>query len=322
MYYVHYNGWSMSHDEWMPEAVLGNLLPDEVANPGDLQNPSPTRSSKSNYIIYDPLVSSEKHSSIPAYALPAQGSAKTTPKPKRKKSSKDGAEKRRKDSLSDGFTDDFEVEIDAHATPSLGTVGTPHASPAAGAARLSKRRPQNGAPAKKGAIILGEMEHPVMDSKLIGYPKRHRDLPPALDYELGRPQQVYYHGGEWKHSTPRVRKFHLHSQPLLGSLPQLPFDATLLDGMLAAPTIDLPMVSASPAALQFKAVGSRLGPVKPDSRLTSEIRESIAEKESRLRALKKDLRRNQRLMELYYGKGRGSGGSLLTTSRPGRREHH
>ncbi|PJF20013.1 ARID/BRIGHT DNA-binding domain-containing protein [Paramicrosporidium saccamoebae] len=55
VYYVHYNGWSNSHDEWMPEPVLSKLLPTEVGNPEKLFNPQPTRSSKSNHIIGDPL---------------------------------------------------------------------------------------------------------------------------------------------------------------------------------------------------------------------------------------------------------------------------
>jgi hypothetical protein len=55
VYYVHYNGWSNSHDEWMPESVLSKLLPGEAGNPEKLFNPQPTRSSKSNHIIGDPL---------------------------------------------------------------------------------------------------------------------------------------------------------------------------------------------------------------------------------------------------------------------------
>lgn len=50
-YYVHYHGWSTSHDEWMPEDVLSPLLASEAADPDALANPAPSRSSKSNYII-------------------------------------------------------------------------------------------------------------------------------------------------------------------------------------------------------------------------------------------------------------------------------
>lgn len=57
-YYVHYNGWGTSHDEWMPEAVLSTLLDEEASNPESLTNPPPTRSSKSNRLI-------ESHPSSP-----------------------------------------------------------------------------------------------------------------------------------------------------------------------------------------------------------------------------------------------------------------
>lgn len=53
-YYVHYNGWSNSHDEWMPENVLSPLLPAECTRPEELLNPQPSRSSKSNHIIGEP----------------------------------------------------------------------------------------------------------------------------------------------------------------------------------------------------------------------------------------------------------------------------
>lgn len=61
-YYVHYNGWSSSHDEWMPEVVLNKLLTEEALDPEALVNPHPNRSSKSNYIIGEPPVTAEhKH---------------------------------------------------------------------------------------------------------------------------------------------------------------------------------------------------------------------------------------------------------------------
>lgn len=53
-YYIHYNGWSTSHDEWMPQEVLGKLLEGEKGEPENLVNPQPNRSSKSNHIIGDP----------------------------------------------------------------------------------------------------------------------------------------------------------------------------------------------------------------------------------------------------------------------------
>ena len=61
VYYVHYNGWSNSHDEWMPEQVISKLLPEETDNPEDLPNPAPSRSSKSNHIISDEYFVGEKH---------------------------------------------------------------------------------------------------------------------------------------------------------------------------------------------------------------------------------------------------------------------
>lgn len=50
-YYVHYNGWGASHDEWMPESVLSPLTEEEGEDPEALCNPAPSRSSKSNRII-------------------------------------------------------------------------------------------------------------------------------------------------------------------------------------------------------------------------------------------------------------------------------
>ena len=44
----------------MTESVLGGLTPDEEAHPESLRNPQPTRSSKSNYLIYDPASMTEK----------------------------------------------------------------------------------------------------------------------------------------------------------------------------------------------------------------------------------------------------------------------
>lgn len=50
-YYVHYNGWGTSHDEWMPETVISALTEEEAEDPEALCNPAPSRSSKSNRII-------------------------------------------------------------------------------------------------------------------------------------------------------------------------------------------------------------------------------------------------------------------------------
>lgn len=61
VYYVHYNGWSNSHDEWMPEQVISKLFPEESGNPEALTNPAPSRSSKSNHIIPDEYFVGEKH---------------------------------------------------------------------------------------------------------------------------------------------------------------------------------------------------------------------------------------------------------------------
>ena len=46
-YYVHYNGWNSSHDEWMREDVLDPLLAEERRFPESLPNPPASRSSKS-----------------------------------------------------------------------------------------------------------------------------------------------------------------------------------------------------------------------------------------------------------------------------------
>ena len=48
LYYIHYNGWSTSHDEWMPEGILLPLNSEESIDPRKLINPVPSRSSESN----------------------------------------------------------------------------------------------------------------------------------------------------------------------------------------------------------------------------------------------------------------------------------
>lgn len=75
MYYVHYNGWSNSHDEWMPEAVLGKLLPEENQNPSSLPNPHPNRSSKSNHIIGEPPPAHEGERSVKSSKRPSRASS-------------------------------------------------------------------------------------------------------------------------------------------------------------------------------------------------------------------------------------------------------
>lgn len=54
---MHYNGWNSSHDEWMREDVLDPLESSERKSPDLLTNPPPSRSSKSNHLIYDPTIS-------------------------------------------------------------------------------------------------------------------------------------------------------------------------------------------------------------------------------------------------------------------------
>lgn len=75
-YYVHYNGWGASHDEWMPESVLSALTEEEAEDPESLCNPAPSRSSKSNRIISSEkdgissaLASSPKSPASPAKKL-------------------------------------------------------------------------------------------------------------------------------------------------------------------------------------------------------------------------------------------------------------
>jgi hypothetical protein len=93
-YYVHYNGWNSSHDEWMREDVLDPLLGEERRNPENLSNPPPSRSSKSNHLIYDPnvsdrviqnLINQKEGSSSPKKQAPlSPNSPAATKKPGRK----------------------------------------------------------------------------------------------------------------------------------------------------------------------------------------------------------------------------------------------
>lgn len=77
-YYVHYNGWGNSHDEWMPEEVLNAPFPDEESIFDTLANPPPTRSSKSNNIIGDPELTSTTQVSFGSSPLYSK-SAPVTP---------------------------------------------------------------------------------------------------------------------------------------------------------------------------------------------------------------------------------------------------
>jgi len=336
-YYVHYNGWSTSHDEWMPENVLNALHPSELAHPADLANPSPTRSSKSNYIIYDPLVSEKRIPvSVQLAVMGGSGLAsagQTTPKGKRKKSSPG------KDQRYGAESDEYEYAEEDFIINSMAAAAHQQqqqqlltqqqqlhqTSPANGAnQRQSRRRPvANGKQltsiGKSSGFFVEELDHPACDDQVHGWPKRRRDSMPCLDFTMGMPEQLYYFGGQWKHTTPRVRKFNLHG-PTLEACTSLglSLDPKMLREALKPhifvmpelPILQPPKMPPVPRSLCIQ-------PVDLDTRSIEEMQKDIKEKESRLRVMKKEYKHTTRLLQKYYGKQavvRPSAASALLSS--------
>lgn len=311
MYYVHYNGWSTSHDEWMPENVLSPLLPEERVRPQDLTNPVPTRSSKSNYIIYDPMMS-EKHLQQASQMVTPKGKTKSSKKGKELGSGgSSSAEKRSQRRSSDASTlDDDSIHVET-SSPAMQQFSS---------ARHSKRRGGNGTGSSKSshpAILLQEHEHPAVEDKLYGFPKRPREEA-YLDYQLDLPEQVFYHGGRWKHTTPQVRKWFVHRAVNQVQLPDFPpIDDALLEEKLSAPVeAKLPQIPKRAIIIKSKAAAAAPLDRKVSKRSTKEIMASIVEKEARLKDLKKDYKHKMKLLNKYYPSNvRGLKSSLLSVKR-------
>lgn len=318
-YYVHYNGWSTSHDEWMPEHVLEALRPEEKGTPADLANPSPTRSSKSNYIIYDPLIS-ERHQQRMAAVVTGQSSGPATPKSAKRKRSSPG---RKDDSVAGGDSEDLDRDED-FVISRMATASQQTSPMINGAAARQSSRRRHERPAKssnrrgKPTFFLEEMEHPACDDRIHGYPKHRRDSAPVLDFGLGEPEQLFYFGGQWKHTTPRVRKFHIHGTVLAASA-LLDIGEEMLRAAMQPqrivvpqlPTLKLPRMPPVPKALAAPAVET-----SADRRSAVELQVVIEEKEAMLRVLKKDLKHKSRLLQRYYGRqaGKPSTASALLSS--------
>lgn len=298
-YYVHYNGWSTSHDEWMPEAVLDNLRQDEQRNPATLANPSPTRSSKSNYIIYDPMVSERHHH--PAQPNPSQTpvqqqaqmdaaqvpSERSTPRTKRMARSK-------------GSEDELGYD-------EAGQSNQFTSSPASYPSSSARRRRGNSRKDTSSTLLCDEWDHPVHEDQLHGYPKQRRDSNMLFDFDLDEPEQVYYNGGQWKHTTPRVRKFNLHKNLTIGQdRPQFaPIDPQVLERSLVMPKVKLPEIPPLPKEIKWPKLTVAIPSIDPttlDQRSTKEIKAAIAEKEARLRYLHRDYKQKAKLLKRYYGK--------------------
>lgn len=328
MYYVHYNGWSTSHDEWMPELVLDALRPEEVEIASDLPNPSPTRSSKSNYIIYDPLVSERHHNParpfIPTGGVAsAPGSSNLTPKQQKvlnRKRSTPGKSSADEYDQEEEFIISRMAVASAQASPEL--LGVPSSSPyhyqqhvSPSSRQTSRNRNADKRDAGKG-LFLEEMEHPAIDDKVHGYPKRKRASFGGLDFGLGMPEQLYYFGGQWKHSTPRVRKFHIHRAALGSAQISSSIDDKLLAKMMkpaktvipSIPKLTVPKLPAVKASLSAT-------PSTPDKRSIKQIEADIASKEARLKDMKKDLKHKTKLLHKYYGnKAKPNTASALLSS--------
>lgn len=321
-YYVHYNGWSTSHDEWMPEHVLEMLRPEEQSSPANLANPSPTRSSKSNYIIYDPMISERHQQRMTAIATTGQqvSSGPGTPKSAKRKRSSPGRSK------SDLMAGDDSEDMDQDEDFVISRMASAHqqVSPMvnSGGRQSSRRKADRhvkaaGGRGNKPTFFLEEMDHPACDDRIHGYPKHRRDSAPALNFGLGEPEQLFYFGGQWKHTTPRVRKFHIHGAVLAASA-LLEIGEDLLQAAMRAPkitipeipTLKLPKMPPVSKALQSDHSGG-------DKRTAKELQAAIEEKETTLKALKKDLKHKTKLLQRYYGSqaaGKPSAASALLTS--------
>lgn len=130
IYYIHYNGWSSSHDEWMPEEVLENLLEDEMVRPEYLSNPPPNRSSKSNYII-----DSDSNMSSGGGGNLSSGGGGNTPSPKRRRKEK----RKMSDNDYDDVDDDF---LDFALKPKAATTTNATATTKTSSNRSGKQREQ------------------------------------------------------------------------------------------------------------------------------------------------------------------------------------
>lgn len=319
MYYVHYNGWSTSHDEWMPEGVLQELQEGERANPGELTNPSPTRSSKSNYIIYDPLVS-EKHHHAPGEGRPPALPRKRKPAQKSASASRDLL-------LDEGDEDDEHAllleEFAGYNTPksSVYDGSSPQTGGKSRSSR-SSRRNHEAATHKIStmAALQEELEHLVDERD-----EPHREHCGLLGREtLGEPIKVYYNGGQWRHSTPKVRKFHLHYRPIVSAGPRITVDSDRLaeniaqasaepimfspDAIVPPPSFASPKqtsqaspIKASPSVAKVKALLADPKTLTSDRRSIKQLQDAIQDGKTKLRAVNKEYRRKMRQLEKYYG---------------------
>lgn len=326
-YYVHYNGWSTSHDEWMPENVLDALRPEEQSNPANLANPSPTRSSKSNYIIYDPMVSEKHHhpsgptssttSGGPNQQQQQQHSAQvqqtrysddsttqqSTPKSRRLASSR-----------SRSAIEDEQDETDYFFSPSNNSQhqASAQSSPYTAGAASRRRRAADRKDQSNGELLLcDEHDHPVQEDQLHGYPRQSRKSGTLLDFSLDDPEQVYYNGGRWKHSTPQVRRHFLHRTTTDAPVKIRP---EALDEAMKMPNIKLPSIPALPKEIKMPKLNVALPQIDPkslDRRSTAELKLEIDNKERRLRALRRDLKQKAKLLKKYYGHSSRKTNNLL-----------
>lgn len=327
MYYVHYNGWSTSHDEWMPEAVLERLRPEEERSPADLTNPSPTRSSKSNYIIYDPLVSERHHHPGGPAASGAATGDKAMPRKRKPTKAKPGHNiyYPNDDQLYDEDEDESAMLLEefAQSSPLAASSYKDDSSPSQTTRLGTRSRPRGSGDRSTLA------RHPNALQTL------HEQLEHFMDEEhftigtgkcgmfgsenMNLPTQVFYNGGRWKHTTPKVRKFHLHRY-WGARQSSFPFDAKLLDTINTKlhqhkPSLGvLPPIAKVPSPISMSA-SLKASPVvakarallsespSTDKRSIRQLEESISASKSALKAISKAYRGKMRLLDKFYGLG-------------------
>lgn len=268
-YYVHYNGWSNSHDEWMPETVLSKLLPEESSDPDALVNPHPNRSSKSNYIIGEPPTAGEHkqhRAKKPSGALSAGGTSAATAT----EESEEETEVYARGGPSPGRRDvrSLRVKLRGRDQPPH------HHQPTA----MSTAGPGSMARGPSAETIQSELEK-LEDERFLEY------HPPA------RPKFLTAANAHRYNEERAVGKLR---QDLLQTVD------------MRVPNIEN-LVGEPPIKPDSSALGRPT--LAPGGEEENDRRDNIAALERELRAIKQEYRRKRKLLNLYYGPSESSSGA-------------
>jgi hypothetical protein len=302
-HYVHYNGWNSSHDEWMREDVLDLLLPEEQKHPDSLPNPPPSRSSKSNHLIYDPSLSDKVLSNLLQHQSPSK--AKTQIHPLSPTSPAYNAKKARKSanySSPIGYQDSSATSEEEEAAQDLleltilpqlrrNSLSISNASVPVVLAPAAKRRPR-----------------PV---EFVDYPMRPETLQSISRIMEGR---------LGPHEADLIHRNRLHSHVLVGYDDQSEQDEReheVIAQLLAGIKFELaePSEATKKALLEFDQVVHEAGKVKEpsgkklrqddgesdDPRALDDIHKSLVELQSSLLAKQNDYKHTMRVLKKHHG---------------------